>query len=122
ALLLDEQGAALVRPRRPHPRAAQVSGRFTAMPRAAAGARGRRLRQVARLLVLRQGAASPHRSGRQAVKAADDGGPAAGLQKRGRRARQRQRRRRQALTAITTVERSMIITGRRAVSAPLLPR
>ena len=44
AFSLDGEGAALVRPRRPHPCAAEMPGRFAELPQAAAGAGRRRLR------------------------------------------------------------------------------
>ena len=80
ALRLDEQGAALVRARRPHPRAAEVPGRFSAMPPSAAGAGGRRLqRQGTGVLVQGQHPASGDQAGRQEAQRDDDGRPAAGL-------------------------------------------
>ena len=61
--VMDGQGAALVRPSRPHPCAAEMPGRFAQLPRAAAGAGRRRLRrQRSGLLVLRQGAAPEARA------------------------------------------------------------
>src|SRR5262249_20972072 len=61
-------------PSRPHPRAAALPGRFTELPRTAAGPRRRRLqRQGAKSLVLRQGVASADLQASAPVKAAQAG-------------------------------------------------
>ena len=90
---LDGQGAALVRPRRPHPRAAEMPGRFAQLPQAAAGAGRRRLRgKGTGLLVQGFDPASQAGAAGQAVEGPHAHRPAAGLQKRARRAGQSERR------------------------------
>src|SRR6201999_3859192 len=86
ATRMDGKGAPLVPAQRPHPGAAEVSGRFAELSKAAGGAGWRRLqRQRACLLVLRQGDTPEAAGAEPAVEGLDAFRPAAGLQRRARR-------------------------------------
>ncbi len=91
---LDGEGAALVRPCRPHPRAAEMSGQFAELPQAGAGAGRRRLRRQGPGLLVQGLHPAPEAvtAAESAAETADARRPAGGLQKRDRRAGQSQSR------------------------------